>query len=873
MYNLSTEIIWILNMLLLNDNRPTLSEKKIFDKNGNIINETLLIDKSKGYISYLRGENPISFPIRLYPNHNQKNIINSSNSHPLSIFKNPISSEKKLSFLELYGSSLIDHQYKIYSSESLKLKDKQSIKIDNENMLLQLSNIVYPGDSDNYTDLYGDNGLTNTMDIHKGVYSYKSETLRDYGEYFHKDSINKYSSKICAILNEIEGSDGIVFIYSNWIKSGIIPLVLALEQNGYTNIDKKEILKNSKNIEKISYEGKHMSKYQNKKDFKSANYLVISGSELNSNNLEEELKRVTSDKNKNGELIKIVIGSSVASEGLDFKNIRSIHILEPWHNINKLEQVIGRGIRNCSHKNLDEKDRNVTIYLHASKIDDSETIDTYLYRYSEYKAKQIGQIENILKSNSIDKYIFKNGNYFGPNDISNVVVQPCFRKSNSFKHNLSDKKYSRVCSFSEICNYMQKDKIINYNIPENNKYDTFQIKYSESIIDIYKKRIHNLFLLSVCFTYDEIDKNLSEYKEVYSDYLNYALKEMIFDKYTLHNSNGDKGYLVRISNYYVFQPYFNNDILLPVYYRLNRGNINHISYEILQKEKMKNTFLYEKHEFTNEIMIKTYQNIVNFEFKEHEKIILDYLNLSNTDLIVINYIFDRLSIEDKYILGYIVLLYLKENEILEEFDESVIQNLILCFEKLFIYYDTKFYYSSEFKKGSEKDIIGFMLYYNIEKKPLFYNYDNREIEIFNKVDEIDIVRMIKKNQKGKHLSMSGSWGFTTYSERIKFGDPKYTHNGIVLKVIKSTDKLKKNYIYPSGPGIIIQDQATGAWIGESTYQFIIDEFSDILDSLKPEIRKTLKTKNIKRDYVCFIELCLRIKNKYIQNDLIYMKYY
>ena len=121
--------------------------------------------------------------------------------------------------------------------------------------------------------------------------------------------------------------------------------------------------------------------------------------------------------------------------------------------------------------------------------------------------------------------------------------------------------------------------------------------------------------------------------------------------------------------------------------------------------------------------------------------------------------------------------------------------------------------------------------------------------------------------------MNGSWGFTTYSERIKFGDPKYTHNGIVLKVIKSTDKLKKNYVYPSGPGIIIQDQATGAWIGESTYQFIIDEFSDILDSLKPEIRETLKTKNIKRDYVCFIELCLRIKNKCIQNDLIYMKYY
>ena len=41
-----------------------------------------------------------------------------------------------------------------------------------------------------------------------------------------------------------------------------------------------------------------------------------------------------------------------------------------------------------------------------------ETIDTYLYRYSEYKAKQIGEIENILKKNSIDKYLFQNGNMY-----------------------------------------------------------------------------------------------------------------------------------------------------------------------------------------------------------------------------------------------------------------------------------------------------------------------------------------------------------------------------------------------------------------------------------------------------------------------------
>ena len=876
MYNLNTEIIWILNMLLLNDNRTTLSEKDIFDKEGNLINEDLLNDKSKGYISYLRGENPISFPIRLYPTHDLKRIIKKplnpqdDNRPSLDIFGNQLNENDKLSFLELYGSQLIDHQYNIYMNEISKINNLEKLKIDNENLLLQLSNIVYPGDSDNTDDLYGNNGLINTMNIDKNIYSYKSDILQGYGEFFQEDKIGSYSSKISTILKEIKNSDGIVFIYSNWIKSGIIPLVLALEQNGYTKSDNKEVLKNSNKVNKISYEGKYKEEYEDKNLFVKAKYMVISGNELTSNNLEEDLKRVGSEENKNGEIIKIVIGSSVASEGLDFKNIRSIHVLEPWHNINKLEQVIGRGIRNCSHKNLSEKDRNVTIYLHNSLIsDDMETIDMYLYRYSEYKAKQIGMIENILKKNSIDKYIFENGNHFDKNDIDSILVKPCHRKSKQFIHDRSDKKYSRVCSFSDICNYMKNDNPLYENLGEN-QYDTFQMNYSESVIEVYKKRIHNLFLSSVCFTYDEINKNLSEYKEIYSDYLNYALKEMIFDKYTLHNSNGDKGYLIRVDKYYVFQPYFNNDILLPAYYRLNKGDINHISYEITKKEKSKNTFLFEKHSFTSENILKSFQNIINFEFKEHENKVIKYLELTGFNEITISYIFDRLSIEDKYILGYSVLLYLKEKEILEGFDESIMKHLIICFEKLFIYYDNKYYYSEKFKKGSENDIVGFILYYNNDKKPLFYNYDNRVIEIFNKVDEIDIIRMIKKNKNNKFLSQTGSWGFTTYSERLKYGDPRYTHSGIVLKVIKSTDKLKKNYVYPSGPGIIIQDQATGAWIGESTYEFIVTEFNDILETLDPKYKEDFTNK---RDYVCFIELCLRIKNKCIQNDLIFMKYY
>jgi hypothetical protein len=877
MYNLSTEIVWILNMLLLNDKKPIIMEKKIFDKEGNLINEDLLKDKSKGYISYLRGENPISFPVRLYPKHDLKRIIKkpkqgSPDLRPTNdIFYNELNEETKLSFLELYSSALKDKQLEIYMNECIKNKGPK-LQIDVENILLQLSNVVYPGESESYGDLYGETGLLNTMNHDKNIYSYQKDTLSSVGEYFHKDLIGNYSSKIKSILDTIGSSDGIIFIYSNWISSGVIPMVLALEQNGYTKFDGKEVLKGSKKIEKISVEGKSYSEYSDKKEFKKANYMVIAGSGIGSSNLEEELKIVTSDENKEGHKIKIIIGSSVAAEGLDFKNIRNIHILEPWHNINKLEQVIGRGIRNCSHKKLDECDRNVTVYLHTSTVPDRESIDMYLYRYSEYKAKQIGQIENILKKNALDKYVFQHGNYFDEQDVDKIKVKPSHRKTKGYLHDRSDKEYSRVCSFSKICDYMKNDKKESISIPDINEYDTFQINYSSSLTDVYKKRIHNLYLKSVSYTFDELKDSLSMYKEIYSDYLYHAIKEMISEKYTLHNSNGDKGYLVRVDKYYLFQPYYNNDILLPTYYRLNKGDTNHIEYEIKKKEKKINTFLYEKHIFNEERINATFEKIVSFVFKDHEYKVFDYLGMKGLNEITISYLFDRLSIDDKLVIGYSVLLYLKEKEII--FDEVILNHLVTCFEKLFIYYDgTKYYYRDNLERGKEKDIVGFFLYHNSDKKPLYYNYVNREIEIFNKVDEIDIVRIIKANRGSKSLSVKGSWGFLTYSERIKYGDPRYTHNGIVLKVIKSSDKLKKSYVYPTGPGIIIQDQATGAWIGESTYQFIIDEFQDIFDSLSESNKATMQSKNAKRDYVCFIECCLRMKKLCIQNDLIFMKYY
>ena len=56
-------------------------------------------------------------------------------------------------------------------------------------------------------------------------------------------------------------------------------------------------------------------------------------------------------ENINGKYIKIIMISPAGAEGISLENVRQVHIMEPyWHEV-RIEQMIGRAIRLCSHKN------------------------------------------------------------------------------------------------------------------------------------------------------------------------------------------------------------------------------------------------------------------------------------------------------------------------------------------------------------------------------------------------------------------------------------------------------------------------------------------------------------------------------------------
>ena len=130
MYNDYKEIIWLINLMNLNDNRGTIKTNEVFDNNGNFKEnndenedgDELLKRKSTGYISFIRGENPYTFPYRLWPTYFGSENTFKNNLYPRYQL-NGISILEKLNIIDVYLTNIGDYQMLGYNYIINKMKE------------------------------------------------------------------------------------------------------------------------------------------------------------------------------------------------------------------------------------------------------------------------------------------------------------------------------------------------------------------------------------------------------------------------------------------------------------------------------------------------------------------------------------------------------------------------------------------------------------------------------------------------------------------------------------------------------------------------------------------------------------------------------
>ena len=903
MYNKATEIIWMLNMMLLNDKRTTIKYSDVFDKKGELTEggHTLLYDKSKGYISYLRGENPITFPLRLTPKYlkestgslmyplytkDKTNSIMFGPKRPkLDLTGKPIRADEKFKFLELFGSKMRGLQESVYNfavEDILEKKpdlDLSQQGVDNV-MLLQLADFVYPvtsTDKKNLTkkdlvegtisigDFYGSKGITNSLSRKGGSYTYKDKKY----PFFDRDFVQNHSAKMNTLLNCIDNSEGIIFIYTNYIDSGIIPLQLMLEHNGYKRYDKRKMLsypeykssldKHACKRELMSYNG--VKKSAAGEEFKQATFMVIDGS-ANKKELAEQLNIVTLKGNNKGQRIKVILGTVAASEGLDFKRIRNVHILDPWFHLNRIEQTVGRGIRFCSHADLSDNQRNVTVYLHATTLQsDKESIDTHIYRYAENKSIQIGKVETVLKKNAVDRYLYENVNVISQNSLNTVKVKPSIYRSKEILVDPTDKAYSKVCSYMSECDY-NKDLVVDYDV-ELNK-DTFLDVYSKNAIQNIKKKISQLYSDFYVFRLDSILGLMDEYGFTYDEMIYQALSEMINEKYIIFSKSKSSGYIINRGDYYIFQPFLYEDSYLPLQYRIDYKEVKQT---VIKLEKVNN--LMDKPSFSNSYTLDSIMNIYNDTITEYiDELFITLLDeltdiYSELDLYhraTLGYIFDRLRLTDKCGILYANLKYteLSESKYHSEF------RIVLEPYLLYSNNDDEYYFGEEQKYYKNLKLFGFYLYF--QDKPIFFEYYNEEIQLCDDIQLVNIEKSLKRfkgstigNKFKQHTPL---WGYSI--KRIKSKEEE-----TVFKFVQPGTKEIK---FPPGPGNVCIENNLGS--SKAKINQLVEKYLPELSGvLEPYLSKNKKEGN-KGELSLLLELAFRYKPEisYYAMDQVWLKY-
>ena len=151
-----------------------------------------------------------------------------------------------------------------------------------------------------------------------------------------------------------------------------------------------------------------------------------------------------SSNNIKGNICKVIIFSPSAAEGIQLLNIRQEHILEPYWTEVRIFQVIGRGIRQCSHKELPMNERVVNVYryktIKPSVLDSDDTnrltTDEYIEDLAKAKDNLIQSFLNAIKESSVDCELFKEHNMmsqdyqcfrFTEESVRGRYVGPAFR--------------------------------------------------------------------------------------------------------------------------------------------------------------------------------------------------------------------------------------------------------------------------------------------------------------------------------------------------------------------------------------------------------------------------------------------------------------
>jgi hypothetical protein len=616
MYNNYLEIISLLNFLLQNDKKARLNQTDIFNPDGSWITddegreigkERLGVVASK-YVSFMRGENPLMFPIRLTPLNVEK-IKTWPRFPPNATGEEiPEKEQKRTRRLPLvpvqYDGKALQH----YMDMTDTAVSSGGISVAAIDKMVQSGNWIFPAEEGTPIEQrVGESGFDScfraaTDREGKYIQPVQFESRRGTTDFLRTPALKQISAKANFFIERVRHATGVVFVYSRFIKSGAIPLVLSLEANGYLPYGRSQGFLKDSGVKEDGYQcafcskkkREHRGLKEDKHVFKVAQYILLTGSASISPNNTAMVKAARANDNSNGGQIKLILGSQVAGEGIDLRFIRELYIFDSWFHLNKMEQIIGRGVRTCSHSMLPPKkitedgeelffsNQNCTIYLLVNTFpesEDRETADLYMYRNAMNKAIQVGKVARVLKEYALDCNLNIDAIQIPSAGEGSLKSQQHIDAQGIWDHPkrreviVHDMPYTTLCDWLETCDYTCKvdetteraplPSLMNSEAVDSTTYDEYAAKVHESSV---KRAIRALFSQQISYQFDDLNENLSGIPPLA---LSSILSTIVGNQsFRVIGPNKKEGYIIYRNGYYLFQPDTLSDIRLPLALRV-----------------------------------------------------------------------------------------------------------------------------------------------------------------------------------------------------------------------------------------------------------------------------------------------------------------
>jgi superfamily II DNA or RNA helicase len=313
---------------------------KLFIHNDQFVNRSFFKQMCSGYISYFKGGNPLAYP-------RKKTIImkHQMEEYQYTQYKIALVSEVEKDQKNIFNKKKPED---IYSNAQ-----KENLSTGIFNTSNQVCNIAFPQATVTAQDLAGGASKTAETQLKKNLSTFKTLLEAELKKHTNlpKVEINlkilakvrEFSSKMAKVAELILECPGTVFVYSNYVYYGVDAMAIIMEALGYSSFPRRT---------------------------PGLRYFVWKG-ETNDNNsgLVNNARTTFNDPaNADGSLLKVIFGTQTVMEGVDFKNVNQVHVLDPWWNDSRMQQVIARGVRLCSHRDLPPEYRFVNVFIHLSTL-------------------------------------------------------------------------------------------------------------------------------------------------------------------------------------------------------------------------------------------------------------------------------------------------------------------------------------------------------------------------------------------------------------------------------------------------------------------------------------------------------------------------